>query len=1379
MKRKSIISILSIMFLAFIAFLTASCGSNKLASPRNMDLVNNTFTWDPVADADGYVVYFNDDLSNRYFIKEASLSLDNKEIASSLISGQDNLLYVRAVKLNSNNLPIAESDRSCIIFDYSRKLATPNKVALKNEKFTWRSVSEAKDYKALVRKNADDKGTLYQMEWQPGTTGNSGTIKDLPDGYLYYVSIVAQAPGFEDSDPSVEVPYDKTTSSVNITSFFLKLGDAQIPMVEQDDKFAAEATYKLGDTVTVVTSKGEAISVTDQITVDGDYKVLVDKSNKVSVYKVTNYYIYINDDSVGKKFSATASAYDIVVTLNNGDKYIIKDDLGNLIQTFTDESVNKGQVYTDGNYTLSITNDKQVKVVSGGEIEAPVSVLGKWPVTFDYNFEKAPAPLVIYADHDKTISTPATPSRYGYIFDGWFEDKYCLIPADFGTKISLFKITAPTTFYAKWVRDENVPINPEDPDDPVTPDDPAGPVDIEAKIYLDVSKFTWFKDANAEINVNILYKDGTNNTFPGTAMKVNEALSADDNLVYEATYFINRGVKSVIFTRNDPTLIPAQGIKTEWDRIEIGELDFNNDKPLYKLQTYSNLDGNIKFTGKWMALGEIDYDDQSDGDDKLYLDFRNVSWFLDLAPKVYAYIWYTDGSENATYPGRELTYTASYTATQYSGYVNYDSERQIAGIIFTRNDSTLPITGEGQGLWNKLELTEADILSFNNSTPAYKIVSMTGNEFVGAWETEDEALKPNEDIPYNPDEPVTPVVDEVQNAYLYLDATSISWFASDNAKINAKVIYADNSTNGLIGMATTDDSGLYKFGYNNEKAISNIEILRLNPETNEVWNIINISMTIDPAKTLYVIEAIDMNTHSGYWQEKGAVITEEKDTIYFYNKDNWEYVYAYSYTIIGEDAKLYLGQWPGTEMEAVADHEGWYKIDVSKSAVNIIFNNALFDDDKAQTDDLEINREKLYYKGIWYATFTDEEAPEPVIEKHFIYYYNSNNWEKVYAYAFTENKQYLGNWPGVEMTLDDGHDGWYKVEVDKNAQVIIFDNGSSGVGNQTENLNIDSTKLYHKNDVWYDTYPSGDEPAPVVEKHTIYFANTENWSNIHAYAFTGTTKAYLGEWPGSVMTQVEDHDGWFKIEVDKKAETIIFNNGEGGASNQTADLDIDSTKLYYKDGWFTDMPSEDIPLVEYQTIYFYNKDNWQNIYAYAFKGTGDEAELYLGTWPGSVMLYVDEKPGWFGIKVNKDATTIIFNDSTGNQTEDLTIDSTKLYYKEGWHEEMPADEPDEPWDGKLTVEISSSILSWGEASFYLYIWYTDNTNNGWPGEVMTSISEGKYEYLTDTSKTIAGVIVIRGNGTDTIWNKTGDINPTGHKISVTAMDEIPSDQRSY
>ena len=109
---------------------------------------------------------------------------------------------------------------------------------------------------------------------------------------------------------------------------------------------------------------------------------------------------------------------------------------------------------------------------------------------------------------------------------------------------------------------------------------------------------------------------------------------------------------------------------------------------------------------------------------------------------------------------------------------------------------------------------------------------------------------------------------------------------------------------------------------------------------------------------------------------------------------------------------------------------------------------------------------------------------------------------------------------------------------------------------------------------------------------TVYYDNTNTkWAKVNAYAWKGAGTTTLGEWPGTQMTAVDGHDGWFQIDV-KDAENVIFNNGSG---TQTDDLTVDAAKPYYKDGgWADSFGGEAVPE---ETKYFlkhpFDGANWE------------------------------------------------------------------------------------------------------------------------------------------------------------------------------------------
>ncbi len=71
-------------------------------------------------------------------------------------------------------------------------------------------------------------------------------------------------------------------------------------------------------------------------------------------------------------------------------------------------------------------------------------------VTFNYNYEGAPAAQVSNVVSGNMVEEPSAPAREGYVFDAWCTDAAGTTEFDFATPI-----TADTTLYARWGDDEN------------------------------------------------------------------------------------------------------------------------------------------------------------------------------------------------------------------------------------------------------------------------------------------------------------------------------------------------------------------------------------------------------------------------------------------------------------------------------------------------------------------------------------------------------------------------------------------------------------------------------------------------------------------------------------------------------------------------------------------------------------------------------------------------------------------------------------------------------------------------------------------------------------------------------------------------------------
>ncbi len=191
------------------------------------------------------------------------------------------------------------------------------------------------------------------------------------------------------------------------------------------------------------------------------------------------------------------------------------------------------------------------------------------------------------------------------------------------------------------------------------------------------------------------------------------------------------------------------------------------------------------------------------------------------------------------------------------------------------------------------------------------------------------------------------------------------------------------------------------------------------------------------------------------------------------------------------------------------------------------------------------------------------------------YFNNANsNWTNVYAYAWdnSNNSEILGTWPGTQIDIDN-ESGYYKVTASTAATtpMIIFSNGS---GTQTADLTWINNGVYTL--AGYTGLLGENQGDDNEEKPTnkwIFYYNDTNWgtSTVYAYAWDASkgNKTYLGSWPGSTMTK--NADGMWEISFTTTDNIItpmvIFNNGQGGDSNQTADLVLKNNGIYNFNGW--------------------------------------------------------------------------------------------------------------------------------------------------------------------------------------------------------------------
>lgn len=86
---------------------------------------------------------------------------------------------------------------------------------------------------------------------------------------------------------------------------------------------------------------------------------------------------------------------------------------------------------------------------------------------------------------------------------------------------------------------------------------------------------------------------------------------------------------------------------------------------------------------------------------------------------------------------------------------------------------------------------------------------------------------------------------------------------------------------------------------------------------------------------------------------------------------------------------------------------------------------------------------------------------------------------------------------------------------------------------------------------------------PVTDMITVYFTNNQNWGDVYAYTWGGTTNT--SSWPGNKMTYVKTNEygeSVYKMEIAADVSGLIFTNGNG---TKTVDIktDIKNNNGYY------------------------------------------------------------------------------------------------------------------------------------------------------------------------------------------------------------------------
>ena len=417
------------------------------------------------------------------------------------------------------------------------------------------------------------------------------------------------------------------------------------------------------------------------------------------------------------------------------------------------------------------------------------------------------------------------------------------------------------------------------------------------------------------------------------------------------------------------------------------------------------------------------------------------------------------------------------------------------------------------------------------------------------------------------------------------------------------------------------------------------------------------------------------------------------------------------------------------------------------------------------------------------------------------YFFNSNNWQTPHAYVWREEYipvkpavgdfVLMGNILGEEnaWTVDgsvkmfyNSSSGEYVVKGLKIANGQQFKIGKVISAERTDIWTLNSIET-NENTQWTVQVPAQDAgfTAALVgnEKNIVLNSSSETsalydiyWkSNNVLYIAKSTDQTaenqpnvainstYPNEWPGVPMEPATDKGtGWWQIDIDTRAQYVVFNNGNVDATidsgTKTKDILIDHNNPYYfDDGWHSD----------YTMYYFYNAYNWNEVYA---KASTTEPIALMSTSTttdiGIRMTAVEGKPGWFAVPVASGCDTIVFNNGDVNGTVDNndcveveinTQNQTDVYYNpnnataggNGWSSSFTS----------TTTYYFYNVRGWEKV--YAHYWTEGGPGTSWHGVEMTAVEGQDGWFSIEVDDNFKNIVFNDGIGEIEGVNKTADL----------------------
>lgn len=275
-----------------------------------------------------------------------------------------------------------------------------------------------------------------------------------------------------------------------------------------------------------------------------------------------------------------------------------------------------------------------------------------------------------------------------------------------------------------------------------------------------------------------------------------------------------------------------------------------------------------------------------------------------------------------------------------------------------------------------------------------------------------------------------------------------------------------------------------------------------------------------------------------------AKFVSDSTTIYYYNSNGWENVYAYMWgdgnnnNNKGSDEKF------GKPMTCSGGKVWEYSYSSSESWKNVIFSNGNTGNGN-QTGDIPLDQGKRYYKNGW--------QPSSDI-KHTVTVSNVDNAD----ITVTAGSNTIAE--GALLEVYDGTSLTFNAENITGGNYCNFIVTPTPSGESKTLPGNSPTYIVDGSDITVSATFSSSSSFK-----TFYFENTLNWDEVSLYCYksgSGDVDGY-DKWPGNVLTtkypQKRHNHDVYCIEIDtSKVDTVIFNNNKKNNGLQSQDIKLNS-----------------------------------------------------------------------------------------------------------------------------------------------------------------------------------------------------------------------------